>query len=76
MDVFTNPGPIVGREAELGALEAALSGLGEGQAGFLSFEGEPGIGKTRLLRELRERAAKGSDTRCLMRSRPSSARQP
>ena len=58
MDVFANAGPIVGRQAELGALEAALSGLGEGQAGFLSFEGEPGIGKTRLLRELRERAAR------------------
>jgi DNA-binding CsgD family transcriptional regulator/tetratricopeptide (TPR) repeat protein len=57
VDVFANAGPIVGREAELGALEAALSGLEEGEAGFLSFEGEPGIGKTRLLRELRERAA-------------------
>ncbi len=56
MDVFANAGPIVGREAELGALESALSALADGQAACLSFEGEPGIGKTRLLRELRERA--------------------
>jgi len=52
VDVFANAGPIVGREAELGALEAALNGLAEGRAGFLSFEGEPGIGKTRLAAEL------------------------
>ena len=44
-----------GRQSS-GQLEAALSGLAEGQAGCLSFEGEPGIGKTRLLGELRERA--------------------
>jgi ATP/maltotriose-dependent transcriptional regulator MalT len=56
VDVFANAGPIVGRDAELGALEAALSGLADGSSGFLSFEGEPGIGKTRLLGELRERA--------------------
>jgi ATP/maltotriose-dependent transcriptional regulator MalT len=56
VDVFANAGPLVGREAELGALEAALGGLAEGQGSFLSFEGEPGIGKTRLLRELGERA--------------------
>ena len=56
MDIIANAGPIVGREAELGALEAALSGLAEARSACLSLEGEPGIGKTRLLRELRERA--------------------
>jgi DNA-binding CsgD family transcriptional regulator len=59
VDVFANAGPLVGREAELGALEASLNGLAEGRPGCLSFEGEPGIGKTRLLRELRERAEHG-----------------
>jgi predicted ATPase len=44
--------PLVGRDAErsalLGLLEAATSGLG----GIVLLEGEPGIGKSRLAREL------------------------
>ena len=48
--------PIVGREKELGALARALDALGDGDAGCVSVEGEPGIGKTRLLTELRGRA--------------------
>jgi len=56
VDVLPDAGPIIGREAEIQALEAALRGLAEGRAACLSFEGEPGIGKTRLLQELRERA--------------------
>ncbi|HJY25114.1 MAG TPA: ATP-binding protein, partial [Actinomycetes bacterium] len=47
---------IVGRERELAVLEAALDGLGEGAPAYLTLEGEPGIGKTRLLDELRARA--------------------
>src|SRR4051794_35710483 len=56
VDVFADAGPIIGREAELGALEASLNDLAEGRPGCLCFEGEAGIGKTRLLQELRERA--------------------
>jgi AAA ATPase domain len=56
--------PIVGREKELGALARALDALGGGDAGCLSVEGEPGIGKTRLLAELRGRAgARGQSSR-------------
>jgi DNA-binding NarL/FixJ family response regulator len=49
-------GLTVGRESELGQLESTLDALGAGQSAFLSVEGEPGIGKTRLLAELRDRA--------------------
>ncbi|HEX6388062.1 MAG TPA: AAA family ATPase, partial [Solirubrobacteraceae bacterium] len=48
--------PIVGRDAELTLLDAARQALDDGVAGCVSIEGEPGIGKTRLLRELRDRA--------------------
>jgi DNA-binding CsgD family transcriptional regulator/tetratricopeptide (TPR) repeat protein len=49
-------GQTVGRRAELDRLEAALDGLDEAALACLTVEGEPGIGKTRLLAELRERA--------------------
>ena len=48
--------PLVGREAELAALERHL--LGEGPP-MLALAGEPGIGKSRLLQEAAERAAAG-----------------
>ncbi len=48
--------PTVGREPELAQLDAALEALDDGAPGALAIEGEPGIGKTRLLRELRDRA--------------------
>ena len=47
---------IVGRAAELEHVEAALAALGEGGGACLAITGEPGIGKTRLLAELRDRA--------------------
>ncbi len=47
---------LVGREDELEHLEAALDALTEGQPAYVAIEGEPGIGKTRLLDELRSRA--------------------
>ena len=50
------PDPIVGRDGELARLEAALDALGGGEPACLAVEGEPGIGKTRLLAELRRRA--------------------
>jgi len=48
---------IVGRSEELAAIERALSRLGEGESSLLGIAGDPGIGKSRLLFELRERAA-------------------
>ena len=45
-------GQIVGREAELGALQQALADLARRRACALEIVGEPGIGKTRLLAEL------------------------
>ena len=45
-----------GREAELSAGESALAAAIEGRPAFLSFEGEPGIGKTALLRAVEKRA--------------------
>jgi ATP/maltotriose-dependent transcriptional regulator MalT len=47
---------IVGRTDELDALERALDELDRGCSGAVDLVGEPGIGKTRLLRELAARA--------------------
>ncbi len=47
----------VGRRQELAAVEAALELLRAGRPRWLVISGEPGIGKTRLLGELAERAA-------------------
>jgi ATP/maltotriose-dependent transcriptional regulator MalT len=56
--VITHPGPaaLVGRDSELAQLEEALSALDRDDAACLAVEGEAGIGKTRLLAELRARA--------------------
>ena len=48
--------PMVGRRSELEQLDAALAALETGSPACLAVEGEPGIGKTRLLAELRRRA--------------------
>jgi DNA-binding CsgD family transcriptional regulator len=48
---------LVGRAAELGRIDAALAGLRAGRPGAIELVGEPGIGKTALLDELRNRAA-------------------
>jgi DNA-binding NarL/FixJ family response regulator len=47
---------LVGRAAELGALDRALAQLDRGRSAALLLMGEPGIGKTRLLAELAARA--------------------
>ncbi len=49
-------GPIVGRDAELAELDAMLGALTGGASACVAVEGEPGIGKTSLLAELRHRA--------------------
>jgi DNA-binding NarL/FixJ family response regulator len=46
-----------GRDAELAAIEGALDAVARGERRLLTLRGEAGIGKTRLLAELRERAA-------------------
>lgn len=46
----------VGRAGELGALEQVLDELDRGRSGAIELVGEPGIGKTRLLREAAARA--------------------
>jgi predicted ATPase len=47
---------LVGRVDELGSLERILDELDQGRPGAIEVAGEPGIGKTRLLRELTARA--------------------
>jgi ATP/maltotriose-dependent transcriptional regulator MalT len=47
---------LVGRADELGSIDEVLAELGRGRPGVLELAGEPGIGKTRLLRELAARA--------------------
>ncbi|HEX3246727.1 MAG TPA: AAA family ATPase [Chloroflexota bacterium] len=51
-----SPTPLVGRERELSALQAALRLAGQGQGGVVLLTGEPGIGKTRLALEIMQRA--------------------
>src|SRR6266540_5698007 len=47
---------LVGRADEIGSLERLLDELDRGRPGSIEVVGEPGIGKTRLLRELAARA--------------------
>lgn len=48
---------IVGRSAELAQFEAVLSELSSGRGQIVLVLGDPGIGKTRLIEEVRRRAA-------------------
>ena len=47
---------LVGRVEELACLERALGDLDDGKGRVVALSGEPGIGKTRLLSEVRRRA--------------------
>lgn len=51
-----DPPRLVGRSRELGALDSHLAGLRHGRGGLVYLEGDPGLGKTRLLREIDARA--------------------
>ncbi|MBK8905378.1 MAG: tetratricopeptide repeat protein [Anaerolineaceae bacterium] len=55
-DSFLQAAPFVGREAELDRMEAALEAAFARQGSAWLVRGESGIGKTRLLQELRTRA--------------------
>ncbi|HSR33395.1 MAG TPA: adenylate/guanylate cyclase domain-containing protein, partial [Anaerolineae bacterium] len=48
--------PLVGREAEFGVLKEALERLDAGVGGIVTLVGEAGIGKSRLVAELRKDA--------------------
>ena len=47
--------PLVGRDFELTVLERTMDALVEGRGAIISIMGEPGIGKTRLVWEVRDR---------------------
>jgi class 3 adenylate cyclase/tetratricopeptide (TPR) repeat protein len=49
--------PLVGRDPEIGALRAALGQVHRGSGTLIEIVGDPGIGKTRLVNELRTMAA-------------------
>jgi ABC-type oligopeptide transport system substrate-binding subunit len=51
--------PLVGRETEFRALQEAMERLGSGQGGIVTMVGEAGIGKSRLVAELRSDATHG-----------------
>jgi len=50
---------LIGRSAELAELEAALADAADGRPSLAFVTGESGVGKTRLLAELKRRAAAG-----------------
>ncbi|HYF47023.1 MAG TPA: ATP-binding protein, partial [Acidimicrobiales bacterium] len=50
-------GRLHGRQRELDTLEELLAGAARGHGGVVLLEGEPGIGKSRLVAELAERAS-------------------
>ncbi len=54
---------LVGRAAEIGALDRALDGLRNGRGGALHLVGEAGIGKTALLEHAGRHAGDGIDVR-------------
>ncbi len=53
---------LVGRAGERALLDERLRALRAGQGGVVLLEGEPGIGKTRLVRHLADRAARDAIT--------------
>ena len=52
-----SPSPLIGRAGEREAIYDALERLRAGTGGIVAIEGEPGIGKSRLLAHLAESAA-------------------
>src|SRR6516225_10390375 len=67
---------LVGRRAEIQALESALAGALAGRGGCAVLTGEAGIGKSRLIRELARMAADRQVPVVMGRAVPSSASAP
>ena len=67
---------LVGRRAEIQALESALAGVLAGQGGCAVITGEAGIGKSRLIRELARMAADRQVPVVMGRAVPASASAP
>lgn len=61
MSVIAPAVDMVGRDVESGRLDAALKRAQKGETGAVLVAGEAGIGKSRLLREFRERAGATAD---------------
>ena len=57
-----DPFPLVGRDAELAVLTDALGRAVQGEGSFIDMVGEAGIGKSRLMEEMRARA---TDVLCI-----------
>src|SRR4051794_16496345 len=57
-------GQLLGRERECAALDDLLHGVREGRSGVLILRGEPGIGKTALLRQMSDPTAGFTTLRC------------
>ena len=57
--------PLVGRQRERAALRLELDALGTGGKGLVIVQGEPGIGKSRLVADLLDQA-RGSGYRALV----------
>src|SRR2546429_5420005 len=58
LQVRRGHGPVVGRSTELAAIEQELAVAEGGKLAALTVEGEPGIGKTRLLLSAEEAAVR------------------
>src|SRR5215207_3624215 len=54
--VAASPGALVGRRPELGELRAAVAGLVAGRGRAILVEGEPGIGKSTVVRAATDEA--------------------
>ena len=52
----TTLSPLVGRDDEVAALDDVMADLADGRGAIVAITGEPGIGKSRLIAEVRLRA--------------------